>query len=157
MKILLLYHGSTKQDPVAELCRSYLKRLQKYVSAEEYALADLKNTRHCTPQQIQAREGDQLLQFLKPGDQLILCDEKGKSFTSRNLALQTQTWMNAGPRRMLWVIGGAYGFDARVVEKAQALVSLSPLTFSHQIVRALLAEQLSRVFSILHRDPYHNA
>lgn len=156
MKLILLYHGKTQQTPVAELCRDYVKRLQKYVPAEEYVLADLKNTRNLSTQQVQEREAEQLLQFLKPGDQLILCDENGRSYSSRKLARQSQSWMNAGPRRMLWVIGGAYGFDPRIVKKAQALVSLSPLTFSHQIVRALLAEQLYRVFSILHGDPYHH-
>lgn len=141
---------------MAELCRDYVKRLQKYVPAEEYALADLKNTRNLSAPQIREREAEQLLQFLKPGDQLILCDEKGSSYSSRQLAQKTQSWMNAGPRRILWVIGGAYGFDPRAEEKAQALVSLSPLTFSHQLVRVLLAEQLYRIFSILHGDPYHH-
>ncbi len=102
------------------------------------------------------KEGEALLRYLQPQDMVWLLDEKGKSFTSRGFADRLQKAMNAGPKRLVLIIGGAYGFSPDVRARAQASISLSDMTFNHQIVRLMAVEQLYRAFSILRGDPYHN-
>jgi 23S rRNA (pseudouridine1915-N3)-methyltransferase len=105
---------------------------------------------------LKEKEGAQLEKQLLPGDRLWLLDEKGKQFSSRGFARHIQKSMNSGPKRLLLVIGGAYGFTDEIREKAHDLISLSKMTFNHQQVRMIAVEQLYRAFSILKGDPYHN-
>ena len=91
-----------------------------------------------------------------PGDRLILLDENGKQYSSRDFASQVQKWMNSGPKRLVFVVGGAFGFSAEMYAIAEGKLSLSPMTTSHQLVRVLFLEQLYRAFTILNNEPYHN-
>lgn len=156
MKVVILQCGKTNSKAVHDLCTEYLKRLRRYVPAEEITLPDLKKTKNLSEEQVKQQEGQQIEAELKPGDQIILLDEKGENYGSRQFAAQIQSWMNAGPRRLVFIIGGPYGFSESIYSLAQAKVSLSRMTFSHQIIRALFAEQLYRSFSILNNDPYHH-
>ncbi len=157
MKVVILQVGKTTMPAVQSLCSEYQKRLQRYVGLEITVIPDLKNTKNLRPQQVKELEGERLLKELKAGDHVLLMDEKGKEFTSRGWAQNLQKIMNGGPHRLVFVIGGAYGFSPAVYQKAQGKVALSQMTFSHQIVRALFMEQLYRAFSILNNDPYHHS
>ena len=156
MKVVILQCGKTNSKAVRELSAEYIKRLKRYVPVVEITLPDLKKTKNLSEEQVKQLEGQQIEAELKPGDQIILLDEKGKNYSSRQFAAQIQSWMNAGPRRLVFVIGGPYGFSDHIYGMAHAQVSLSRMTFSHQIIRALFAEQLYRAFSILNNDPYHH-
>jgi 23S rRNA (pseudouridine1915-N3)-methyltransferase len=156
MTCVLLYHGATADSEVEKLCQKYQKLLAKYVPVEEKVLPSPKKAAKMTPAGLKSAEWEQLQSFLKPGDSLILLDERGQRWASRPFAEQLQRWLNAGPRRLIFAVGGPHGFAPQAVARAQASWSLSPLTTTHQLIRIFLAEQLYRAFSILHGDPYHN-
>lgn len=119
-------------------------------------IPDLKNAAPLSQKERKRREGEALLATIKPGDYLVLLDEKGTHYTSRKWAKKLQQIMNSGPRHLVFVIGGAYGFSDAVYKRAQTMWSLSQLTFPHDLVRVIFAEQLYRAFSILHNMPYHH-
>ncbi|QNR23630.1 23S rRNA (pseudouridine(1915)-N(3))-methyltransferase RlmH [Croceimicrobium hydrocarbonivorans] len=156
MKVLLLLHGKTTQSATAELEQEYYQRLQRYWPFESKVLPDLRNSNKLSTQEVSQQEGQKLLAELQAGDWLVLLDEKGKSLSSRKFANQIQQWFNQSPRRLIFVIGGPYGFSPDVYARANYKLSLSAMTFSHQIVRALFAEQLYRAATILKGEPYHH-
>lgn len=156
MKTLLILHGKTSQGPTAELEQEYYKRLKRYWSFETLVLPDLRNRNKLSTEEVAKQEGQKLLAELQSGDWLVLLDEKGKSFNSRQFAQQVQAWFNQSPKRLIFVIGGPYGFSEEIYRRANFKLSLSAMTFSHQIVRALFAEQLYRAATILKGDPYHH-
>lgn len=156
MKCILLYHGLTTDSGLKRLTDKYQKLLSKYVQVEEQVLPSPSKSAKMPPEILQKAEWEQLANFLKPGDHLILLDENGKSYTSREFANQLQRWLNRGPRRLIFAVGGAYGFANQAYKRADSTWSLSPLTTTHQLIRVLLSEQVYRAFSILHGDPYHN-
>lgn len=156
MKILILQCGKTQQKPVQMLCEDYYKRLGRYVPVQEKTLPDLKNTRAMSEEQVMQQEANQIADALEPHDWVVLLDEVGQMMSSRKLANRVQQWMNQGPKRLVFVIGGPYGLAPELEARGHFRWSLSPLTFSHQLIRALLAEQLYRAFSILKGDPYHH-
>lgn len=156
MKLLLLTVGKTDSGPLKTLLADFAGRLNRYIPFEMEAVPDIRNGGKLSPEELRTREALQVLKKLQPSDSIWLLDEKGKEFTSRGLATQLQKTMNAGPKRLVWVIGGAYGHGEPLLRQAQGRISLSRMTFNHQVVRLLAVEQLYRAFSILRGDPYHN-
>ena len=133
----------------------YVKRLRHYVDFSVEVIPDIKAGKKASDE-LCKQEGDAILSRLELSDWLILLDEGGKSYTSRQFASQLQKWMNASPKRLVFVVGGAYGFTEAVRQRSNALLSLSQLTFTHQMVRPIFAEQLYRAFTILRGEKYHN-
>ncbi len=156
MNIRLLAIGKTDDKLLTTLFSGYEKRLSHYIKFDFEALADVKNAKNLSETQQKEKEGGLLLSKISPADLLVLLDENGKSFTSVGFAGALQKYMNSGVKTLVFAIGGPYGFSDEVYARAQAKVSLSPMTFSHQMVRVFFAEQLYRAFTILRNEPYHH-
>lgn len=156
MNIELIVIGKTDSKEVASLVEMYAKRVNFYCKFAITALPDVKNTRSLTVKQQRTAEGEMLLRQFAEGDYVVLLDERGEEMRSVEFAYWLQKRMNSGMRRLVLVIGGPYGFSEAVYARANAKLSLSRMTFSHQIVRALFAEQIYRAFTILHNEPYHH-
>jgi 23S rRNA (pseudouridine1915-N3)-methyltransferase len=156
MKIKILAIGKTDNPALSALIATYEKRLQRYVQFELVCLPDLKNTKNLSPVQQQAKEGGLLLKYLKPGDHLVVLDERGKEFRSVEFSRFLQKKMNAGLKQLIFCIGGPYGFSAEVYQRANERLALSKMTFSHQMVRLFAIEQVYRGFTILKNEPYHH-
>lgn len=154
MTVDVIAIGKTDSAEVAALTELYLKRVGRWVKCSFTALPDVREK--LPPLELKRREGELLLRQFSPGDHVALLDDKGSEFTSPAFAAWMDKRMGAGVRRLVFVIGGAYGFSDAVYARADARLSLSRMTFSHQIVRALFAEQLYRAFAILHNEPYHH-
>lgn len=157
MKIRFVQIGKTFQDFVLAGCQSYRKRLLNYLPYEEVVIPALKNAQGLSPEKFKAYEGEQILKKLDPRDYVVLLDEHGQAFNSEGFANFLQQQMNSGIKNLCFVIGGAYGFSPEVYNRAQAQISLSPMTFSHQLIRLIFLEQLYRAMTILRNEPYHNA
>lgn len=119
-------------------------------------LPDIKNTKNLSEEQQKEREADMLFEKLQPGDVLVLLDEKGKEFTSREFSLYLENKMQTVAKRLVFLIGGPYGFSPRVYDASQGKISLSKMTFSHQMVRLFLVEQIYRAYTIMRGEPYHH-
>ena len=156
MKTVLILHGKTTQAATAELEKEYYQRLKRYWPFETKVIPDLRNRNKLSSDEVSQQEGQKLLEEVQSGDWLILLDEKGKNLNSRQFAQQIQKCFNQSPKRLIFVIGGPYGFSPEVYARANYKLSLSAMTFSHQIVRALFAEQLYRAATILKGEPYHH-
>ena len=156
MNIELLVLGKTDSKEVDALVALYSKRLAHYVRFSITYLPDLRNTKNLSEAQQKSSEGDMILASLQPSDFVALLDEGGKEFRSVEFAEWIEKRMASGLRRLVFVIGGPYGFSEAVYGRADAKLSLSKMTFSHQIVRAIFAEQLYRAFTILRNEPYHH-
>ena len=157
MKILLLVIGKTDEDYLVTGIKKYVGRLGHYVSFEMKEIPDIRNRKTLSEEQQKKAESFLLLQQLQPGDQVILLDERGKQYTSVEFSESLERGMASGAKRMVFLIGGPYGFDKEVYDRANALMSLSPMTFSHQMVRLIFLEQLYRAFTILKGEPYHHS
>ncbi|MBP5522094.1 MAG: 23S rRNA (pseudouridine(1915)-N(3))-methyltransferase RlmH [Bacteroidales bacterium] len=155
MRILLLTMGKTDIRWVAEGLEMYASRLVHYVPFSVKELPELKGAGSLRPEQIKQKEGEALLKAIKPADTVILLDERGEEFTSKQFAERVGKYLQAG-KDVVFVVGGAYGFSPSMYERAQAKLSLSKMTCSHQLVRTVFAEQLYRAFTILKGEPYHN-
>ena len=155
MRILLLTMGKTDIRWVAEGLEMYSSRLVHYVPFSVKELPELKGTGSLRSEQIKQKEGEALLKAIKPADTVILLDERGEEFTSKQFAERMGKYLQAG-KDVVFVVGGAYGFSPSMYERAQAKLSLSKMTCSHQLVRTVFAEQLYRAFTILKGEPYHN-
>ncbi len=134
----------------------YSKRLSFYIKFEMEVIADVKNVKNLSENQQKEKEGEQILAKIGATDQLILLDENGASFSSVGFSDYLQKKMNSGIKTLVFVIGGPYGFSEEVYAKAQGKISLSEMTFSHQMVRLFVIEQLYRGFTILKNEPYHH-
>ena len=156
MTIELLAIGKTDSKEVAALVEMYARRVNFYCKFSVTTLPDVRNTRKLTPRQQAAAEGEAILRQTAEGDFVALLDERGEEFRSVECALWLQKRLNSGPKRLVLVIGGPYGFSEAVYARADARISLSRMTFSHQIVRAIFAEQIYRAFTILRNEPYHH-
>ena len=148
--------GKTDSKEVAALVEIYARRVNFYCKFSVTTLPDVRNTRKLTPRQQAAAEGEAILRQTAEGDFVALLDERGEEFRSVEFALWLQKRLNSGPKRLVLVIGGPYGFSEAVYARADARISLSRMTFSHQIVRAIYAEQIYRAFTILRNEPYHH-
>ena len=156
MKIKLLVIGKTDDRNLNELISMYQKRLQHYIQFQLEIIPDLKNNKNLSQLQQKEKEGELILNKISPTDQLILLDEKGKDFRSKEFANYLQKKMNSGIKQLVFVIGGPYGFSEKVYQKAMGKVSFSKMTFSHQMIRLFAVEQIYRGFTILRNEPYHH-
>ena len=156
MKILILVVGKTYDVSILQGVKKYLNRLKHYIGVDYEEIPDLKNRKILSKDQQKKREADLILSRLKVGDKLILLDEKGQSYRSLEFAEYLQKEMNSGIKRLVFTVGGPYGFYSSVYDRAQAKLSLSKMTFSHQMIRLFLCEQLYRAMTILKQEPYHH-
>ena len=156
MNIRLLAIGKTDNTNLQSLIEDYSKRLSFYVKFDLEIIPDIKNVKNLSEAQQKEKEGELILAKISPTDQLILLDENGKTYSSVGFSDYLQKKMNAGIKTLVFVIGGPYGFSETVYQKAQGKVSLSEMTFSHQMVRLFVIEQLYRGFTILRNEPYHH-
>ena len=156
MKITLLTVGKTDRDWVRQGLDIYVSRLKHYTPFSMVEIPELKNVSALSKDQIKAKEGELILKNIRPTDDLILLDEHGKEYTSVELAKVIQEKSSYTGKDMVFVIGGAYGFSPEVYSRANSKISLSRMTFSHQMVRAIFAEQLYRAFTIMKGEPYHH-
>lgn len=156
MTIKLVCVGKTDKKELKELIEVYSDRLQHYIKFEMDIIPDLKKTRNLDENQQKSREGDLILSGIKKSDFMVLLDENGKQFTSETFSEYIQKKMNTGLKRLIFVIGGPYGFSDKVYARANSKISLSKMTFSHQMVRVFFTEQLYRAFTILKNEPYHH-
>ena len=156
MKIVVLIIGKTDESWIQEGIDKYSKRLKHYIAVDFQTIPDLKNRKNLSVSQQKEQEGELIFKQLQNTDQLILLDENGKDFSSRKFAQFLQQKMNSGIKRLVFVIGGPYGFSEALYSKASSKISLSKMTFSHQMVRLFFLEQLYRSATILKREKYHH-
>jgi 23S rRNA (pseudouridine1915-N3)-methyltransferase len=134
----------------------YFKRISRYIPFQDIIIQDIKKGKNMPEAVIKEREGELILKNISGADILVLLDEKGKLYSSREFAAFMEKQMLSGARNLFFVIGGAYGFSKDVYDRADALFSLSKMTFSHQMVRLIFAEQLYRANTIINNEPYHH-
>jgi 23S rRNA (pseudouridine1915-N3)-methyltransferase len=156
MKITLLTVGKTDKDWVRQGLDIYVSRLKHYIPFSIVEIPELKNVSALSKEQIKSKEGDLILKAIRPNDDVILLDERGKEYTSIELARIIQDKISYAGRDIIFIIGGAYGFSDAVYQRANSKLSLSKMTFSHQMVRAIFAEQIYRAFTIMRGEPYHH-
>ena len=156
MKIKLLAIGKTDNKQLILLIDEYQKRLKHYIKFELEIIPDIKNVKHLSKKQQKEKEGALLMSKLQNTDELVLLDDKGKEFTSIEFSKYLQKKMNSGIKQLVLVIGGPYGFSDAIYKKAKGKISLSKMTFSHQMIRLFIVEQLYRGFTILKNEPYHH-
>lgn len=156
MRIRLIMTGKTDTGWVAEGLGIYCRRLSRYVNFSITEIPDLKNAASLSRDAIKAKEGENQLKYIAPGDHVIILDEKGREFSSMEWASMINDRMSHFPGDMVFITGGAYGFSDDVYARADEKLSLSKMTFSHQMVRVIFAEQLYRAFTIIRGEPYHH-
>ena len=156
MTIKLLTIGKTDDVSLQELIDTYVSRLGFYNKFELEIIPDLKKTKNLDVQQQKSAEGKLILSKVTPSDFLVLLDENGKQYSSEGFSEYIQKRLNSGMKQLIFVVGGPYGFSEEVYARANNKISLSKMTFSHQMVRLFFVEQLYRAFTILKNEPYHH-
>lgn len=156
MKLVLLLTGKTDQAWIRDGVAEYDKRILKYARFEIVTLPDVKNPGNRSADRVISKEAEKMLSLLKSDDYVVLLDEHGRNFSTMEMAGWLRSTMMLPKKRIVFVVGGPWGFDPSVKARADQLISLSRLTFSHQVVRLLFAEQLYRVLSVIAGDPYHH-
>lgn len=156
MNIELIVVGKTDMREVEALVTMYTKRLNHYVRFAITTIADVRNTKKLSESEQKRLEGEAILKLINDSDHLMLLDEHGAEYRSIEFADMLQRRMLSGTKRLVFLIGGPYGFSDAVYQRANSKISLSKMTFSHQIVRAIFTEQLYRAFTILKNEPYHH-
>lgn len=156
MDIELLTIGKTSTDYVKEGIAEYCKRLSRYVPYKLHELPDASRAGKISQTEQKEQEGALLLKNISESDYVVLLDERGKEYTSREFAQWLEKVMTSGRKRALFVVGGPYGFSRKVYDRADAMISLSRMTFNHEMVRLFFTEQIYRAVSILHGLPYHH-
>jgi 23S rRNA (pseudouridine1915-N3)-methyltransferase len=156
MKIKLLFVGKTDEAWLKEAIEKYFNRLKNYLPVEMHIIPDIKNRNKLSIDQQKIQEGNLILKHIDKSEHVLLLDEKGRSYTSLEFSDFIQKKMNSGIKTLTLVIGGPYGFSLEVYQQIKQKISLSSLTFSHQMIRLLLVEQLYRAFSIINNEPYHH-
>lgn len=156
MKVTLLLVGKTAFAYINEGILLYEKRLSFYVNYNRIEIPELKGVASLREEQIREKEGELILKNIKPGDEVILLDERGDFFSSENWARHLEKKMTYSGKDIVFVVGGAYGFSKNVYDRANSMLSLSKMTFSHQIIRLIFLEQLYRAFTIIKGEPYHH-
>jgi 23S rRNA (pseudouridine1915-N3)-methyltransferase len=156
MKITLFAVGKTDDSRIEQLTQMYVDRLQHYINFELELIPDLKKTKNLSEDQQKNEEGKLILNKLEKSDFVTILDEKGKKYTSINFAELINKRSVSGLKRLVFIIGGPYGFSADVYARANSKLSLSDMTFSHQMVRLFAVEQIYRAFTILRNEPYHH-
>lgn len=156
MKLLLMAVGKTTQPIIRKGVDDYLARLRHYLPIDVEIIADIKKTSALTVDKQKEQEGEAMLRRIEPSDRLILLDENGKELTSREFAAYMEKQMASGVKRLVFAVGGPYGFSPAVYQRADGKLSLSRMTFNHEMVRLFFAEQLYRAQTILRGEPYHH-
>ncbi|MGE8243674.1 23S rRNA (pseudouridine(1915)-N(3))-methyltransferase RlmH [Sphingobacterium sp. GVS05A] len=156
MKITLLCIGKTDDKYLIEGIDKYIKRLKFYVNFNIVVIPDIKNSKSLSEEQQKEKEAGLILKQLQPQDMVILLDEFGKEFRSLDFSAYLERMMINSVQHMVFIIGGPYGFDQKIYDRASSKMSLSKMTFSHQMIRLFFTEQLYRAFSIMKGEPYHH-
>lgn len=156
MKIVLLAVGKTSTDYLIKGIEGFIRRINHYVPMELSIIPDLKSTKGLTEETQKVREGQAMIAALQSGDVVVLLDERGKEYTSREFASQIDRKMVQGIKRLVFVIGGPYGFSQEMYDRANEKISLSRMTFTHEMVRLFFVEQIYRAMTILRGEPYHH-
>ena len=156
MKIKLLQIGKTNEQYLLQGIEEYCNRIKTYIPFEIETIPYLRNSNSFSTDLVKQKEGELILQKLKKEDVLILLDENGKTYSSVGFSNFLQNQMNSSAKQLIFLIGGAYGFSEEVYKRANGKVSLSLMTFSHQIIRLIFTEQLYRGLTIIHHHPYHH-
>ncbi|WP_321436717.1 23S rRNA (pseudouridine(1915)-N(3))-methyltransferase RlmH [uncultured Bacteroides sp.] len=156
MKVTLIVVGRTVEKHYITAINDYIERTKHFISFDMEVIPELKNTKSLTMDQQKEKEGELILKAFQPGDVIVLLDEFGKEFRSVDFANWLEKKMNNVNKRLVFVIGGPYGFSQKVYEASHEKISLSKMTFSHQMVRLIFVEQLYRAMTILNNGPYHH-
>ena len=156
MKTVLLVVGKTVEKYFIQAIEEYVQRTKHYISFDLEVIPELKNTKSLNEEQQKEKEGELILKSLQPGDTVVLLDEHGKEMRSIEFAEYMKRKLNTTNKRLVFIIGGPYGFSPAVYEVSKEMLSLSKMTFSHQMIRLIFIEQLYRAMSILNGSPYHH-
>lgn len=156
MKTILLVVGRTVEQHYITAISDYIERTKRYISFDMEVIPELKNTKSLTEEQQKEKEGELICKFLQSGDVVVLLDENGKEFRSVEFASWMEKKMANVNKRLIFIIGGPYGFSPKVYQTAHEKISMSKMTFSHQMIRLIFTEQLYRAMNILHGGPYHH-
>jgi len=155
MKITLILVGKTTSPEIKSICADYFKRISHYAKTEEIIIEN-SAVKVTGAEKVKQKEGELILKKLATSDYVILLDDKGKENSSTQFAGYLESLFNQSMKNIVFIVGGAYGFSDELYKRANTKLSLSKMTFSHQIVRAIFAEQLYRAFTIIHNEPYHH-
>ena len=156
MKIKFICIGKTTKPFLEAGEEEYLSRLKHYVPIERIELPDIRNAKNQSREQLKEAEGKEILKRILPSDQLVLLDERGKEFSSVSFASHLEQQMNHSVKAIVFVVGGAFGFSDEIYQRANMKMSLSRMTYSHQMVRMIFLEQLYRAFTIIRGEGYHH-
>lgn len=156
MRINLICIGKTDDKEIVSLMKYYLPRLPKHWNFELMEIPDIKNAKNLTPDQLKKEEAKLFQNNIDASDLVIILDEKGKQFTSREFAEKIDFWMGNSVKKIHFLVGGAYGFSEEIYNRANEKISLSKMTFTHQMIRLFFVEQIYRAATILQGKPYHN-
>ena len=156
MRINLICIGKTDDKEISGLIKYYQNRLPKHWNFEITEIPDVKNAKNLSPELLKKEEGKLFHNLTENSDHIILLDEKGKQFTSREFAAKIDSWMNFSIKKVSFFIGGAYGFSEEIYQRANEKIALSKMTFTHQMIRLFFVEQIYRADQILQGKPYHN-
>jgi 23S rRNA (pseudouridine1915-N3)-methyltransferase len=156
MKIKFIVTGKTDSEYLRSAISVYENRLKHYIHFELIHIPDVKNSGKLNELQLKRKEGENILSQLSSGDEMILLDERGETYSSSEFSRLLSRKINSGNRAVVFVAGGAYGFSEEVYDRASSQISLSRMTFTHQMVRLIFVEQLYRAFTILRNEPYHH-
>ena len=156
MKIVLLTIGKTSEKYLIEGIDQYKKRLKNYTKFEVIEISNVKKSKNFSNSELMKKEGELVIKHLQSSDYLVLLDDKGKDFTSSKFAEKLQNWMLSGKKRLVFIVGGAYGLSEALIARGNEKISLSKMTFSHQMVRLFFVEQIYRGYTILNNEPYHH-
>lgn len=156
MKINLLCIGKTDDKEIKNLINYYLTRLPRHWNFEITEIPDVKNARNLTPDLLKKEEAKLFLNIIENTDLVVLLDEKGKQFTSREFAQKLDSYQNNSIKKIFFLVGGAYGFSEEMYQRANEKISISKMTFTHQMIRLFFVEQIYRADQILQGKPYHN-
>lgn len=156
MRITLLAVGKTVNPHFIAGIEEYTKRIRHYLAFDIEIIPELKNTKSLSVEQQKEKEAELILKALQTGDRIVLLDERGKEYRSIEFAEWIEKKMITTPKRLVFIIGGPYGFSQRIYSEAHEKISLSPMTFSHQMIRLIFTEQIYRAMTIIHHEPYHH-
>lgn len=156
MNIKLIVIGKSEEKYLREAVEIYLKRLTHYINFEIVVLPDVKNAKNMSVAELKDKEAELILKHSAKADKVVLLDEKGKEYSSVEFSKYLTKQMNASIKTLAFVVGGAFGFSEKVYSQANEKLSISKMTFSHQMIRLLFVEQLYRAFTIIKGEPYHN-
>lgn len=156
MRINLICIGKTDDKEIFTLIKYYQTRLPKHWNFEITEIPDVKNAKNLSPELLKKEEGKLFLSLTENSDYVVLLDEKGRQFTSREFSTKIDHWMNTSVKKVSFFIGGAYGFSEEIYERANEKMALSKMTFTHQMIRLFFVEQIYRADQILQGKPYHN-